>query len=53
MLWFLVRAEARVTGPAGEWQGIDLDETMAGTARRILDAEEGRDGGTRGMGGSG
>ncbi|MBQ1043550.1 MULTISPECIES: HEAT repeat domain-containing protein [unclassified Micromonospora] len=40
VLWFLVRAEARVTGPAGGWQSIDLDETMAGTARRILDAGE-------------
>jgi hypothetical protein len=41
VLWFLVRAEARVTGPASDWHRIELDEMMAGTARRILDAAEG------------
>ncbi|WP_170208539.1 hypothetical protein [Micromonospora pisi] len=30
----------RVTGPAGGWQGIDLDEMMAGIARRMLDVGE-------------
>jgi HEAT repeats len=41
VLWYLVRAEVRVTGPAGGWHGIDLDEMLAGIARRILDAERG------------
>ncbi|MER7441492.1 HEAT repeat domain-containing protein [Micromonospora avicenniae] len=41
VLWFLVRAEVRVTGPASGWHGIDLDEEMAGIARRILDTGNG------------
>jgi hypothetical protein len=40
VLRFLIRAEARVTGPAAGWHGIDLDEMIAATARRLLDAGE-------------
>ncbi|MBF9135545.1 HEAT repeat domain-containing protein [Plantactinospora sp. S1510] len=38
VLRFIAHSEVRVTGP-GEWQDIDLDETLAGLARRILDAQ--------------
>jgi hypothetical protein len=35
---FLARTEARAPGPVDGWHGIDLDESLAAIARRILDA---------------
>jgi hypothetical protein len=38
VLYFLVRAETRPTGPSGAWQNIDLDGRLAETANSILEA---------------
>jgi hypothetical protein len=42
VLQLLAAAETRVTGPASEWQDIDLDDSLADVSARILDATAGR-----------